>query len=249
MSVVVDISDYQGASPPLKMLRDQHAVSGVIIQYNDGTGHTNPYARAQHAAAVSLGMQVSAYLFCEVSEPPSAQIQKTLDVADSLGGLDAGAHVFMDTEGSGGFSADGAAEAFLLAGRDYIRAHAPKWVAGAYGSDSYWRGLNVARTGWNGLDIWTADYGVARPGVSPYYGWQFTDSFAGAFDASIFPSGIIRLPQPEPADVGQMNHARWVLLANFLHSHYAPANWGPDWRAWTSDPALAYQILAEHHLV
>lgn len=243
--IVIDLARYQGASPPLKALRDQHGVGGVIIQYNDGTGIPNPDAAGQHRIAVQLGLQIGCYLFAEASQGPDAQLVKTLQIADSLGGMADGAHVFVDVEGSGGFGDPAAARTFLIDSRTFIEQRAPKWVAGAYASDSFFRAMGAAANGWNGLDIWDADYGGV-PSVANPYGHQYTDSYAGAFDASIFPSGIIRHPIPSPT--GQMTHALWVNLLNFLHSHYAPANWGADWAKWTADPALAYQICVDQHL-
>lgn len=244
--IVVDLSKWQGGTPPLKALRDQHGVGGVIIQFNDGAGVLNPYAAAQYRAAKSLGLQTGAYLFAESSQTVASQIHETLVLVERVGGMDDGAHVFVDVEGQGGFNDPAHTRQFLIDAHVYIKANAPKYKMGAYAGDSMFRAMGCAQNGWNGMDVWVADYGVSQPNVMPYYGWQYTDSFAGAFDASIFPRGIISHPIPAPT--GQMTHALWVVMLHFIQTHYAHALWAKVWHEMTGDPANAFQVLVNNGL-
>jgi len=64
--------------------------------------------------------------------------------------------------------------------------------------------------------------------------------------------GAVAVPtaaHPTNALGGQMTRARWILLLQFIHSHYRPGLWSAVWRKFTSHPAAAYALLVRRHLV
>jgi cell wall-associated NlpC family hydrolase len=64
--------------------------------------------------------------------------------------------------------------------------------------------------------------------------------------------GAIAVPtaaHPSNAAAGQMTRARWILLLQFIHSHYRVGLWSAVWRKFTSHPVAAYALLTRRHLV
>lgn len=244
---VIDCSSNNGGNMPWMTLRDQHGIGGGIVKLTQSDNYVNPDAARDRRMLHALGMERGGYHYADPAVSAALQIAHHVKVANAFGGYGPGEPVFVDFESSGGYD-DAQCKAWLLEAEDALDKLEAKQPVGVYGPDWFLvdvLGINVSP--WNDYLAWVASWGT-DPTVKNWYGWQYTDSFAGSYDCSLFPRGLTQRPIPTAA-TGGMTHSAWLIALQFVHEHFAQRLWGEVWTKLTKDPAETYKLLVEHKLI
>lgn len=246
--LVVDVSSNNGPNVPWKLMRDHYQVHGGIVKATEGTSYLNPTFPRNWKTLMQLGMQKAGYLWAHPGVSAKETIDYYMSYVRAHGGHGPRECLFIDFEQSDGFDR-AHCDAWLEEAEAHADVVAASLTLGVYASNSFLTWLGATQGPWKDYVIWVADYG-ANPQITNWYGHQYTDSFMGGYDASIFPRGLTPLP-PVPAQhlTSQgMTPALWNVLQKFIHDHYAPNMWAHVWEIERQNPANAYAVLKSHHL-
>jgi GH25 family lysozyme M1 (1,4-beta-N-acetylmuramidase) len=245
---VIDVSSNNGPHVPWQGLRDHHGIHGGIVKATEGTNYENPDFPRDWKTLKQLGMERGGYLWAHAGTSATATIDYHMSYVRAHGGYQPRECLFVDFEQSDGFDR-AHCDAWLAEAEAHADVVAANLTMGVYASNYFLEWLGVHNGPWNDYKVWVASYG-SPPTITNWYGHQFTDSYAGSFDCSIFPRGLTPLPAPPPPHPeSPMTPALWNVMLHFIHTHYAPQYWAKVWTMETSNPQNAYAVLHSHKLV
>lgn len=171
----------------------------VVIKATEGSTWTDPYFKANLAAALALKYTVSGYHFLRDDSPPEAQAKHYFDVAGTLPCM-----LDVETEGSSKPGVDFCArfiKALTALGGRVWGVYYPRWYWAATGGNLASLEVALIASEYRTYDEnnWPKAYGGATPSV-----WQYTSSphdmnaFKGSADELIT---LITGVEMTPADV------------------------------------------------
>lgn len=193
-NIFVDVSNYQDDSISFFQKIKDLGASAVAVKLtegsNPGSAYLNPKAKSQIDNAKSVGLKIALYHFGDFNGDSDAKAEAAwfLKNANAFG-IDKATPVFLDIENSkvNASPATSDANSFLNA----IKSGGFSNV-GIYSMRSWFTSGRLNASELVSKNIWIAEYGVSKPGMTGYTQWQFTDNWNGLkVDASIDYSGFV----------------------------------------------------------
>ena len=181
----IDISSYQGTIIDFKKVKD-NGVEIVYIKATEGITFDSPGFGLQYAQARAAGLKIGFYHYMRANDP----IEEAKHFITATNGLSVQCKYVIDIEQMDGQTVAKVSEN-VRKFADYMISQG-KEVAIYTGDSFYANNLNSIV---KNIPIWIAHYGVIRPNIDNYVGFQYSskgsiDGILGNVDLNIFEDGI-----------------------------------------------------------
>lgn len=236
----IDISHHNGSIDFNAVKKEGYEI--VYIKATEGKTYNDPTTQNNYNGAKAAGLKIGFYHFLRANDPRE-EAKHFLDV---INGLDVNCKYCIDVETTEGQSKD-QISARVRAFADYLISQGKEVCI--YTGDNFY--ANYLNDTVKDLPLWVAHYGVDKPNVNNYAGFQYTSTgrvngIGGNVDLNDFKNDIfINIQQPNPAPVNTVKCDEGIkaLQQNLISLGYNPGVIDGIWGSNTKAAVVAFQTV------